>query len=218
MNAQNTQHGPSDKNLKAGPKEPAEVLSEDEAEDRDRAAADAEKPKFSVEVAAGNVTDAMVRMRDQVEYWASRGRYNKVRIKRKGKAVLPDIPVGALLAFEAATFFWTGLLRAAVVNVVGRVFFEVELVNEAEEHYREGLSNFLASELEDAEKGLKRALQIDPRFARAHLQMGVLRKVQGRAHDARLHFEKAKEYDPKGIIGTEAQVHLKKLKDERRVH
>lgn len=203
-------------NEAAPPKEPAEVLSEDEAEEREREAKQA-RPKFSLEVASENVADAFESLRDQVEYWANRGRYNKVRIKRKGKAVVPDIPVGALLAFEAATFFWTGILRAAIANVVGRVFFEVELVNEAEEHYREGLSYFLAGDLDDADKKLKEALRIDPRFARAHLQMGVLRKVQGRHADARTHFQKAKDNDPKGEVGKEASAHLKKLKAERRV-
>ncbi len=197
-------------------KEPAEVLSEDEAEAQERAQEE-ERPKFSVEVASENVADALTNLKDQIEYWASRGRYNKVRIKRKGKAVLPDIPVGALLAFEAATFFWTGLLKAAIANVVGRVFFEVELVNEAEEHYREGLTLFLAGDLDDADKKLKKALQIDPRFSRAHLQMGVLRKIQGRHSDARSHFEKATEHDPGGEVGREAKIHLKKLKADRRV-
>ena len=97
------------------------------------------------------------------------------------------------------------------------MFFEVELVNEAEEYYREGLAHFLAGDLDDADRGLKKALQIDPRFARAHLQSGVLRKVQGEHKGARQHFEKAVQYDANGEIGKEAKVHLKKLKDERRV-
>ena len=112
------EHQDEDGRSKSESKIPEEVLSEDEAEERDREAQQA-RPKFSLEVASENVADALGTLKDQIEYWASRGRYNKVRIKRKGKPVLPDIPVGALLAFEAATFFWTGLLRAAIANVVG---------------------------------------------------------------------------------------------------
>jgi tetratricopeptide (TPR) repeat protein len=172
-------------------------------------------PAFTLEV-EGDGKDALTRLRNNVSYWVSRGRYNKVRVKRNGKAVLPDIPVGALVAFEAATFFWTGLLRGVLMNTVGRVLFEVELVNEADEHYRKGLAHFLAGEMRDAEDALTRALRIDERHTRAHLQMGVLRKVQGRAEDARAHFERVVELDSqgkkKGDVAKEAEVHLAKLK------
>src|SRR5688572_5591239 len=147
-----------------------------------------EKAGFNLEVVGENAADAVQKLKRNVQYWVDRGRYNKVRIKRGGKAVLPDIPVGALVAFEAATFFWTGLLRATIVNVVGRVFFEVELINEAEEHYKKGVEHFLAGEMREAEELLEKALKVDERHAKAHLQMGVLRKVQGRTDDAREHF------------------------------
>jgi tetratricopeptide (TPR) repeat protein len=150
-------------------------------------------------------------LKDNVEYWVARGRYNKVRIKRGGKAVLPDIPVGALVAVEAATFFWTGLLRAALVNVVGRALFEVELVNEAEGSYKKGLEHFLAGDVADAETHLQRALDVDERFAKAHLQMGVLRKMQGRKADAVRHFERVVALDRFSDAGREARAHLDKL-------
>ena len=153
----------------------------------------------------------MGKLKNNVEYWVTRGRYNKVRVKRNGKAVLPDIPVGALVAVEAATFFWTGLLRAALVNVVGRAFFEVELINEAEEHYKKGLEHFLAGDIDDADKHLSRALDIDERYAKAHLQMGVLRKMQGRRKEAAVHFEKTVALDPHSDAGKEAKVHQKKM-------
>ncbi len=198
-----------------GAREPAEVLSEEEANERERRAADAEeppaRPRFNLEVASENVSEAMGQLKNQVEYWVDRGRYNKVRVKRNGKPVLPDIPVGALMAFEAATFFWTGLLRGAVVNVVGRVFFEIEMINEAEEHYKRGLEHFLAGDLEDADQCLAKALRIDERYPRAHLQLGVLRKLQGRRDEARKHFEAAVRFDKGGDTGREAEVHLSKL-------
>lgn len=193
-------------------KAPSEVLSEEEAREREERASE-DRPKFSLEVVGENVTEAMGQLRERVQYWVDRGRYNKVRIKRGGKPILPDIPVGALMAIEAATFFWTGLLRGAVVNVVGRVFFEVELINEAEEHYKRGLEHFLAGDLEDAEVCLEKALRIDERYARAHLQLGVLRKVQGRKTEAFAHFEKAIEFDKGGDTGREAEIHLKKMKE-----
>jgi tetratricopeptide (TPR) repeat protein len=193
------------------PQEPSEVLSEEEAQRREIPPGTGDRPRFTLEVVGENVTEAMEKLRYQVQYWADRGRYNKVRIKRNGKPVLPDIPVGALMAFEAATFFWTGLLRGAVVNVVGRFFFEVELINEAEEHYKRGLEHFLAGDLDEAEECLKKSLRIDDRYPRAHLQLGVLRKLQGQRAAAKEHFEAAMRFDKGGDTGREAEVHLKKL-------
>jgi tetratricopeptide (TPR) repeat protein len=172
-----------------------------------------DRPKFNLEVAGENATEAMKKLKDQAQYWLDRGRYNKVRIKRGGKAVLPDIPVGALVAFEAATFFWTGLLRGAIMNTVGRAFFEVELINEAEEHYKRGLEHFLSGDLHEADECLQRSLRIDDRYPRAHLQLGVLRKVQGRKAEAIKHFERVTALDPRGDAAREAEVHLKKLKE-----
>jgi tetratricopeptide (TPR) repeat protein len=170
-------------------------------------------PRFTLEVASENVSEAVQRLKTQVQYWVDRGRYNKIRIKRKGKPVLPDIPVGALMALEAATFFWAGLVRGLVVNVVGRAFFEVELINEAEEHYKRGLEHFLGGDIDEAEKALEAALKIDERFARAHLQLGILRKVQGRRDEAVAHFENAIGYDEQSAVRREAEVHLKRMRE-----
>jgi len=182
------------------------------ASDGDRGkATDDGRATFTLDATGAGAAAAIAKLKDNVEYWVARGRYNKVRVKRNGKAVLPDIPVGALFAVEAATFFWTGLLRAAIVNVVGRAFFEVELISDAEDHYKKGLEHFLAGDLKDAERFLEKAFEVDSRFVRAHLQMGVLRKMQGRANDARGHFEKVVAWDPRSDAGKEAAVHLKKL-------
>ncbi len=174
-------------------------------------------PQFRIEV-EGDGKDALSRLRQNVGYWVARGRYNKVRVRRNGKAVLPDIPVGALVAFEAATFFWTGLLRGVLVNTVGRALFEVELINEADEHYRKGLAHFLAGEMADAEGALKKALRVDERHVRAHLQMGVLQKIQGDAARAIVHFDRVVALDAsvkKSQDATkEAQAHLNKLRPQ----
>lgn len=173
-----------------------------------------EEPRtsFTLDATGSSAAAAMGKIKSEVEYLVSRGRYNKVRIKRNGKAVLPDIPVGALFAVEAATFFWTGLLRAAIVNVVGRALFEVELINDAEDHYKKGLELFLAGDLPDAEVHLQKALSVDERFTRAHLQMGVLRKMQGRPVDAKTHFERVVRLDAASDAGKEAAAHLARIK------
>ncbi len=190
----------------------AELVNDDPVEaDPDAPPVDADRPRFNLDVTGKSAAEAMGKLRGNVEYWVSRGRYNKLRVKRGGKAVLPDIPVGALLAVEAATFFWTGLLKAALVNVVGRAFFEVELINEAEEHYKKGLEHFLSGDIDDADKHLAKALAIDARYAKAHLQMGVLRKMQGKKKEGLAHFEKCIALDPHSDAGKEAKVHKKKM-------
>ncbi|MCP4503425.1 MAG: hypothetical protein GY822_26130 [Deltaproteobacteria bacterium] len=197
-------------------KVPTEVLSETEAEEAQKQSAaehrnNEEGAGFSLEVLGENVGEAMGQLRDGVTYWLARGRYNKVRIKRNGKAVLPDLPVGVLVALEAATFFWAGLLRAAVVNVAGRAFFEVELINEAEEHYRLGLEHYLAGELEDAKLQLAKSLEVDSRFAKAHLQLGILYKVQGKTRDAKRALLEAQKYDD-GELEVEITAHFERIK------
>jgi tetratricopeptide (TPR) repeat protein len=196
-------------------REPSEVLPSDGADGASPSVDDgeAESPRFNLEVAAENVSEALQKLRTGVQYWADRGRYNKIRIKRNGKPVVPDIPVGALVALEAATFFWSGLLRGVIVNVVGRVFFEVELINEADEHYKRGLEHFLAGDIAEAENALIAALKIDDRFARAHLQLGVIRKIQGRREEAIASFENAIAFDDKSEARREAEVHLKRMRE-----
>ena len=192
--------------------QPTEVTEATDARASDSPPAGSERPKFNLEVMGEGAAEALQKLKGNVQYWVDRGRYNKVRVKRGGKAVLPDIPVGALVAFEAATFFWTGLLRGALMNTVGRVLFEVELINEAEEHYKRGLEHFLSGDLGDAEDCLLRSLRIDDRYARAHLQLGVLRKVQGRNLEATQHFDRVTALDPMSDAAREAEVHLKKLR------
>jgi tetratricopeptide (TPR) repeat protein len=196
------------------PQDPAAAASKPDVapEAGDGSTSGPAEARFNLDVTGASAAEALAKLRDNVAYWVARGRYNKVRIKRGGKAVLPDIPVGALIAVEAATFFSTGLLRAALVNVVGRALFEVELVNEAEGFYKKGLEHFLAGDVADAEKLFTRALEVDDRFARAHLQMGVLRKVQGNTTAAVRHFERVLELDRHSDAGREAKVHLTKLR------
>jgi len=187
--------------------DPNEVLTAEEAEDRSQHSEN--RPRF--EVSAENAQEAFEKVKDQAQYWIDRGRYSKVRIKRNGKQLGPDIPVAALLALEAATFFGAGILRGALFHAVGRVFFEVELINEAEEHHAEGVSLFLAGDLGGARQCFEKAIAIDSRYAPAHLQMGVLCKVEGDAAQAKICFETAQALDPEGDTGVEAGQHLEKM-------
>jgi tetratricopeptide (TPR) repeat protein len=118
-----------------------------------------------------------------------------------------------LLAFEAATFFGAGILRGALMHVVGRVFFEVELINEAEEHHGEGVALFLAGDLAGAQSCFEKAIAVDGRYAPSHLQMGVLCKVKNDLALAKTFFEAAQALDPEGETGQEAQQHLEQIQE-----
>jgi peroxiredoxin len=97
-------------------------------------------------------------------------------------------------------------------NFKAKLGLPFELISDAEEHYKKGLEHFLAGDLKDAETWLTRALDVDSRFVRAHLQMGVLRKMQDRGAEALVHFERVVALDSRSDAGREAAVHVKKLK------
>ena len=136
--------------------------------------------------------------------WIDRGRYRKVRISRKGKQVLPDIPVAALAAVQAASLYGAGFARVLAVNVGARFLFDVEVVNEADKYFAVGVERFLEGDLERAEEGLLKAVRIDDTHAQAYLQLGVLYRMRGEADKARAVLERARRLDDAGEVGKKA--------------
>lgn len=132
------------------------------------------------------------------------GRYRKVRITRNGKPILPDIPLAAFAAAEAASFAGAGFARAIAGNVVGRFLFDVEIVNEADKYFATGVERFLEGDLERAEQSLLKAVRIDDTHAEAYLQLGVLYRMQGEPERARAVLERALRLDDAGEIGRKA--------------
>lgn len=133
-----------------------------------------------------------------------RGRYRKVRITRKGKQLLPDIPVAALAAVEAASLYGAGFARVLAVNVGARFFFDVEVVNEADRYFKIGVERYLEGDLERAEEGLLKAVRIDDTHAEAYLQLGVLYRMTGDLEKATAVLERARRLDDAGEIGRKA--------------
>lgn len=132
------------------------------------------------------------------------GRHRKVRITRNGKAVLPDIPLAAFAAAEAASFASAGFARAIAGNVVGRFLFEVEIVNEADKYFNTGVERFLEGDLERAEQALLKAVRIDDTHAGAYYQLGVLYRMQGEMAQAKAVLERAVRLDDAGETGRKA--------------
>jgi tetratricopeptide (TPR) repeat protein len=167
-------------------------------------------PVIPVDLTDG-VEEALRKLREQASGWINKGRYTKVRFRFRGKQLLPDLPLGAVVAAEAATFAWTGVLRALVFNLVGKSVIDVELINEADLEVAKGREHLLGGDLEAAEAALDRALEMDREHAGAHLNRGIVLKLRGRKKDAAKAFARAVELDPEGETGRDARKQLEAL-------
>lgn len=133
-----------------------------------------------------------------------RGRYRKLRISRNGKPVLPDIPLAAVAAVEAASLYGAGFARMLAVNVGARFLFDLEVVNEADKFFQTGVDRYLEGDLDRAEAALLRAVSIDDTHAAGYLQLGVLYRMRGQPEKARPLLTRAMNLDPTGEIGRKA--------------
>lgn len=140
-----------------------------------------------------------------------RGRYRKLRITRKGKAVLPDIPIAAAAALEAASLYGAGLARVLAVNVGARFLFDVEVINEADKYYERGKEALLDGDLDRACEALEKAVRIDDTHAGAFLQLGVLYRLRQHPEAARRMLSRARSLDENGEVGRRAEEILRAL-------
>ncbi len=137
--------------------------------------------------------------------FVDQGRYRKLRISRKGKQVLPDIPLAAVVAAEAASMYGAGVARVIAANLGAKFLFDVQIVNDADQFLREGEAQLLEGDLEAAERALLRAYEIDDRHAKVCFQLGVLHRLQGDYGAARRMLERARRYDgPAGEVRDKA--------------
>jgi len=160
---------------------------------------------MSVEVEPSSVEATLAKIREELSHWAKKGRHTKVRFKIRGKQLLPDIPLAAVVAGEALTFYWGGLLRALVVNLAGNALFRVELVNDSEKKVATGKEQLLQGELDRALDLFREAVDMDRDSASAHLNLGVALKLKGDRAAARAALEKVRSLDPHGPFGAEAE-------------
>ncbi len=155
---------------------------------------------------------SLQKLKDEAGKWARKGRYTKVRFKFRGKALLPDIPLAALVAVEGLTFYWTGILRALVFNLAGKTVLEVELVNDSEKKLQRGKEALLSGDLDLALEAFREALGMDHDNPVVHLNLGVALKLKGDHDAARAALTRAKALDPEGPTGAEAERLLGTLK------
>jgi tetratricopeptide (TPR) repeat protein len=192
-----------------GPPHEPELAGEDGKEDRE--ALPTEPIVIEIDRQLERLDQVLEKVRGEVTYWAKKGVYTKVRFKFRGKPLLPDLPMAAFLAAEAATFWYTGLLRALVMNVGGRTLFDIELISDAEPHLARGQEHLLDGDVDEALEEFHRALAIDRNLASAHLNVGICKKLKGDKETARESFRQARDLDPHGEVGRQATAQLRKL-------
>lgn len=167
-------------------------------------AARGETNTIPVEVDPNRVEDSFHKIREQLTQWANKGRYTRVRFKFRGKQLLPDLPLAAVLAAEGLTFYWSGILRALIFNIAGQALFEVELVNDAENRVRQGKDELLRGEVAKALEHFRAAISMDSDNANAHLNLGIALKISGDLTGARKSLERARDVDKNEIVSQEA--------------
>lgn len=156
-----------------------------------------------------------VRFGTSTRRWVDRGRYRKVRVTRSGKQVLPDIPVAAVVAAEAASLYGAGWARVLAANIGARFLFDIEIVNEADRFYQVGAERFLEGDWERSEEALLKAVRIDDMHAPSYLQLGVLYRLNGRSERAVEVLRRAKQLDEAGEVGRKAGDILRSIDRER---
>jgi tetratricopeptide (TPR) repeat protein len=117
------------------------------------------------------------------------GRYSKVRVKFRGTQLLPDLPLGGVLAGELLA----GLalpIGALLVNIGAGAFLDIELLHEADGMVAAGQAKLAEGEVEEAEALYRGALKLRPDDANALFHLGVLLRVSGRRDEAAAHFER----------------------------
>lgn len=164
-----------------------------------------EVQSLGIEIDPKRLDAGLQKLRGELTHWVNKGRYTKVRLKLFDKALLPDLPIGVVVAAEGLSFMLLGPLQAVLGNLVGTAVLNVELISDAVHHVNRGRELILAGELQPALAQFRTALAIDRDCAAAHLHIGIALKLQGDREGARLSFERAAELDPKGPSGLEAE-------------
>lgn len=163
------------------------------------------------EIDPQKIEASLNKLKAQVVSLAKKGRYTKVRFKFRGKQLLPDLPLAAVVAVEGATFYWAGVLRALVFTLAGRAVVDVELVNDSEKKLAEGKSALLSGDLDDALAHFTQAREMDEENPAVHLNLGIALKLKGDHAAARTALQQVVTLDPKGPHAHEAERLLKTL-------
>lgn len=139
---------------------------------------------FKLEIDPDRIEETLTRLRDRVRESFASGRYTKVRLSYRGRAIGPDIPLAVFLAGEGVAFWLMSPLAALLVNLGAKAILDVEFVHEADELVQEGLALYLEGELEAAERKYREALDRRPDDPAALYNLGTLLRITGRTAEA----------------------------------
>ena len=120
---------------------------------------------------------------DRLRRLVDDGRYSKVRVKFRGKQLLPDLPLGGVLAGELLA----GLalpIGALLMNIGAGAFLDIELLHEADGMVTAAQARMAEGDVEEAEALYRGALKLRPDDAAALFHLGVLLRVTGRRDEA----------------------------------
>lgn len=151
--------------------------------------------KIQVELDPEKMEQSLSSLQDRVRQLTSDGMYTKVRIKFRGKTVVPEMPLAVFLAAEVATFWYAGLIRALVVNFGIRSLIEVEFIHKSTEKVAEARAAYEDGEVDTAEKLYREALAMRPDDPIACYHLGVLLRVTARRDEALRCFEIASAHE-----------------------
>ncbi|MEZ4236304.1 MAG: tetratricopeptide repeat protein [Myxococcota bacterium] len=167
------------------------MSDETEPEETERGEETAFPRGFRFEIDPDRIEDTLRRLRDQLRETFVAGRYTKVRLSYRGKAIGPDIPLAVFLAGEGVAIWLLSPLAALLVNLGAKVVLDVDFVHEADELVQEGLALYLDGEIEAAEQKYREALDRRPDDPAALYNLGTLLRVSGRREEALVVLRKA---------------------------
>ncbi len=202
--------------VKVGPT-PGSSEALEPADDSSPASSTSSGLTFPIEIDPDRIEHTLKKIGEEVSHWAKKGRYTKVRFKFRGKQLLPDLPLAAVVAAEGLTFYWGGILRALLVTVGANAVFGVELVNDSEKKVLAGKEKLLRGDLEEALVLFREAADMDRDNPHVHLNIGIGLKLRGDRVGAREALLKARQLDPTGPTGDEAEKILSTLPSQMTV-
>ncbi len=161
----------------------------------------------------GGLEESLKKLGAQLGKWAKKGRYSRVRVKFRGRQLLPDLPLAAVVAAEGLSLtFPPARVPALLAHLAGGALLEVELVNDSEKRVQEGREALLSGDLDRALTLFREAVDMHEESASAHLNLGVALKLSGDHRGAREPLERARALDAEGPVGAEAEKVLKTLR------
>lgn len=146
---------------------------------------------FKFEIDPERIEETLKRLRDRLRESFVAGRYTKVRLSYRGKAIGPEIPLAVFLAGEGVAFWLLSPIAALLVNLGAKAILDVEFVHEADELVQEGLALYLEGEIDASERKYREALDKRPDDPAALYNLGTLLRVSGRRDEAVVVLRKA---------------------------